>query len=51
MVTNLVYVIWASGEVQSFNTPHLKNKSFEEEGSVTSKEEEQDDVKKYKVEQ
>lgn len=37
MVTNLVYVIWASGEVQPFNTPHLLNKSYEEEGAVTEK--------------
>ncbi|XP_052895472.1 putative inorganic phosphate cotransporter isoform X1 [Anopheles moucheti] len=28
-VTNLVYVIWASGEVQPWNTPHLMNKSIE----------------------
>ena len=29
MVTNLVYVIWASGETQPWNTPHLMNKSIE----------------------
>ncbi|XP_035775354.1 putative inorganic phosphate cotransporter isoform X1 [Anopheles albimanus] len=28
-VTNLVYIIWASGEVQPWNTPHLMNKSVE----------------------
>uniref|UniRef100_A0A336K4P4 CSON011178 protein n=1 Tax=Culicoides sonorensis TaxID=179676 RepID=A0A336K4P4_CULSO len=33
-VTNLVYLIWASGEVQPFNTPHLINKAYEEEGAV-----------------
>jgi ACS family sodium-dependent inorganic phosphate cotransporter len=26
MVTNAVYIIWASGEVQPWNTPHLMNK-------------------------
>lgn len=25
-VTNIIYVIWASGETQPFNTPHLVNK-------------------------
>lgn len=28
-VTNIAYVIWASGEVQPWNTPHLMNKSVE----------------------
>lgn len=28
-VTNLVYVMWASGETQPWNTPHLMNKSVE----------------------
>lgn len=28
-VTNLAYVMWASGEVQPWNTPHLMNKSVE----------------------
>uniref|UniRef100_A0A182TKA0 Major facilitator superfamily (MFS) profile domain-containing protein n=1 Tax=Anopheles melas TaxID=34690 RepID=A0A182TKA0_9DIPT len=28
-VTNLAYIIWASGEVQPWNTPHLMNKSAE----------------------
>ncbi|XP_058815568.1 putative inorganic phosphate cotransporter isoform X1 [Topomyia yanbarensis] len=28
-VTNLMYVLWASGEVQPWNTPHLMNKSVE----------------------
>lgn len=34
--TNLVYVIWASGDIQPFNTPHLIIKSIEE---ATSQEE------------
>lgn len=45
MVTNLVYVLWASGEVQPFNTPHLLNKeesadendTREDSKSITSK--------------
>ncbi|XP_063699068.1 putative inorganic phosphate cotransporter isoform X2 [Culicoides brevitarsis] len=39
MVTNLIYVIWASGEVQPFNNPRLLNKSYEEDGEVPEKEE------------
>lgn len=27
MVTNVVYIIWASGETQPFNTPHLMGKT------------------------
>lgn len=42
MITNLVYVIWASGEVQPFNTPHLINKAYEEEGVVAAKGKEDD---------
>lgn len=42
-VTNLVYVLWASGEVQPFNTPHLINKAYEEEGAVTTKSKEDDE--------
>lgn len=30
MFTNLVYVIWSTGETQAWNTPHLMNKSIEE---------------------
>lgn len=29
IVTSIVYMIWASGEVQDFNTPLLLNKSAE----------------------
>lgn len=29
IVTSIVYMIWASGEVQDFNTPNLLNKSAE----------------------
>lgn len=28
-MTSIVYMIWASGEVQDFNTPALLNKSAE----------------------
>ncbi|CAO1319250.1 unnamed protein product [Diamesa serratosioi] len=30
VITNLVYVIWSSGETQPWNTPHLMNKSIQE---------------------
>ncbi|XP_041776798.1 putative inorganic phosphate cotransporter isoform X3 [Anopheles merus] len=33
-VTNLAYIIWASGEVQPWNTPHLMNKSVEAGESI-----------------
>ena len=29
MVTNLAYILWASGETQPWNTPHLMNKTIE----------------------
>lgn len=32
-VTNIIYVLWASGEVQPFNEPYLMNKS---RGSLSS---------------
>jgi hypothetical protein len=37
-VTNIVYVIWASAEVQPFNEPHLLKKS---RGSISSNSEEE----------
>lgn len=36
-VTNIVYVIWASGEVQPWNDPHLLKQS---RGSLSSSDEE-----------
>lgn len=35
-MTNLVYLIWASGEVQPFNMPHLINSTDAEVGASTS---------------
>lgn len=31
VVTAIVYCVWASGEVQPYNNPQLKNKDFEVE--------------------
>uniref|UniRef100_A0A6B2ED52 Putative permease of the major facilitator superfamily protein n=1 Tax=Phlebotomus kandelakii TaxID=1109342 RepID=A0A6B2ED52_9DIPT len=45
VVTTVVYSIWASGEVQPWNTPHLMNKSVEH-----GDEDEKMDEKKLKLE-
>lgn len=34
IVTSIVYMIWASGEVQDFNTPNLLNKSAESDDYI-----------------
>lgn len=35
-VTSIVYILWASGEVQPWNTPHLMNKSIESQDDEDS---------------
>lgn len=47
VVTTVVYSIWASGEVQPWNTPHLMNKSVEQ---GDTEDEKSDGEKKSKLE-